>query len=34
VLGFLNRRTVLVPVEGCEVDETRRTLVLKRGRRA
>jgi hypothetical protein len=34
VLGFLDRRTVLVPVEGCEVDETRRTLVLKRRRRA
>jgi hypothetical protein len=33
-LGFLDRTTVLVPVEGCEVDEGRRTLVLKRGRRA
>jgi hypothetical protein len=33
-LGFLTWRTVLVPVEGCEVDEARQTLVLKRGRRA
>jgi hypothetical protein len=32
-LGFLERRTVLVPVEGWEEVEALQTLVLKRGRR-
>lgn len=31
-LGFLGRRTVLLPVGACAVDEARRTLGLKGGR--
>lgn len=32
-LGFLNHKTVLVPVVGLEEDEARRTLVLNRRRK-